>query len=191
MERTLETLQEYLETDIKINKDWLSNSDFMADVISKYMTGTDLTFGQKQGLLNSITAQSKLASRIPYDENAEPIGNWVGKEKKRYDFVLKYIKGNQTSRGFSVHKFKDRHSNAFTIFSDHEKIPVILDPKGDAYLKRGDIVKVKATVNRHSMNTHKFNSEGAPIKETVLNRPKFNEIIGNTNELHADSKEEN
>ena len=52
MERTLETLQEYLETDITINKDWLGSSDFLADVISKYMTGKELSEGQKTGVLN-------------------------------------------------------------------------------------------------------------------------------------------
>ena len=27
------------------------------------------------------------------------VGNWVGEEKTRYDFVLKYLSGRATSRG--------------------------------------------------------------------------------------------
>ena len=47
----------------------------------------------------------------------------------------------------------------------------------------GDVYKIRATVNRHSMNTSKYNSTG-PVRETVFNRPKIGEYIGNKNESY-------
>ena len=178
--RDLETLQEYLETDIEINKDWLSSSDFLADVVSKYMTGKDLTEGQIKGVVNTLMAKVKYeaSSTLPkYDEYAMPTGTWVGTEKKRYDLVLKYLSGNKTNRGFSVHNFEDRNECKFTMFSDFDR----LYPNSESsinYLVYGDVVKVRATVNRHSINTYKYGSTG-PFKETVLNRPKWGELLGN------------
>ena len=43
----------------------------------------------------------------------KPDGHWVGKEKERYNFVLKYLSGNSTSRGYCVHNFKDRNGARF------------------------------------------------------------------------------
>ena len=184
MERTLETLQEYLETDITINKDWLGSSDFLADVISKYMTGKELSEGQKTGVLNTLKAKVKYEGEtgflVKYDENAEPTGAWVGKEKKRYDLVLKYLSGNKTNRGFSVHNFEDRNKCRFTMFSDFSKL---YPYNSVTSLVNGDVVKVRATVNRHSMNTYKYGSTG-PFKETVLNRPKWGDLIGNRKEVN-------
>ena len=182
MDRTLETLQKYLETDIVINKDWLGSSDFLADVISKYMTGKDLTTGQITGVLNCLAAKVKYEGETGhlaphYDEDAEPTGAWVGKVKKRYDLVLKYLSGNKTNRGFSVHNFEDRNKCRFTMFSDYSQ----LYPNSESSTKplvNGDVVKVRATVNRHSMNTYKYGSSG-PFKETVLNRPKWGDLLGN------------
>jgi len=181
MERTLETLQEYLETDIVINKDWLGSNDFLADVISKYMTGKELSEGQKTGVLNTLKARVKYEDVYEvyqdYHEDAEPTGAWVGKEKKRYDLVLKYLSGNKTNRGFSVHNFEDRNECRFTMFSDYSQ----LYPNSESSTKplvNGDVVKVRATVNRHSMNTYKYGSSG-PFKETVLNRPKWGDFLGN------------
>jgi hypothetical protein len=178
--RTLETLQEYLETDIVINKDWLSSSDFLTDVVAKYMTGKELTEGQIKGVVNTLMAKVKYEDgqvRQDYDENAEPTGAWVGNEKKRYDLVLKYLSGNKTNRGFSVHNFEDRNECRFTMFSDFDR----LYPNSESsinYLVYGDVVKVRATVNRHSMNTYRYGSSG-PFKETVLNRPKWGDLLGN------------
>ena len=186
MDRTLETLQEYLETDIVIKKHWLGSSDFLADVIAKYMTGKDLTTGQITGVLNCLAAKVKYDGETgflaKYDEDAEPTGAWVGKEKKRYDLVLKYLSGNKTNRGFSVHNFEDRNKCRFTIFSDFSQ----LFPNSESSTKplvNGDVVKVRATVNRHSMNTYKYGSTG-PFKETVLNRPKWGDLLGNRKEVN-------
>ena len=80
MDRTLETLQEYLDTDIIINKSWLGSSDFLADVVAKYMTGKELTEGQKRGVMNTLKAKVNYEDKtgqVEYDENAEPKGSWV------------------------------------------------------------------------------------------------------------------
>jgi hypothetical protein len=181
MDRTLETLQEYLNTDIVINKDWLGSSDFLADVVAKYMTGKELTEGQKRGVMNTLKAKVKYedkTSQAEYDENAEPKGSWVGKEKQRYDLILKYVSGHGTTRGFHVYNFVDRNENRFVMFSDFNRL---FPHNSTTSLVEGDVFKIRATVNRHSMNTSKYNSTG-PVRETVLNRPKIGEYIGNKNE---------
>ena len=43
-------------------------------------------------------------------------GQWVGKEKSRYDFVLKLIEQKSTTRGYWVYRMKDRHGNMFIAF---------------------------------------------------------------------------
>jgi hypothetical protein len=185
LERTLETLQEYLETDITINKDWLGSSDFLADVISKYMTGKELSEGQKTGVLNTLKAKVKYEDKtgqVEYDENAKPEGAWVGKEKTRYDLVLKYLTTHKTKRGFSIHNFEDRNKYRFMMFSDFSQL---FPHNSTTPLVNGDVVKVRATVNRHSMNTYKYGSRG-PFKETVLNRPKWGNLIGNRKEVNAE-----
>ena len=99
-------------------------------------------------------------------------GSWVGTEKKRYDFVLKYLSGHSTSRGYSVHNFLYKTGARFLAFIDLEYIRV-----DDHELKNGDCFTCKATVNRHSINTYKYGKQ-EPYKETVLNRMKFGKYIG-------------
>ena len=101
-------------------------------------------------------------------------GNWVGKEKTRYDFVLKYLSGHSTSRGYYVHSFKDRNDNRFLSFLDCETISIGPDC---APLTEGDCFSCKATVNRHGVNTYKSSVQN-PFKETVLNRIKFKAWLG-------------
>ena len=101
-------------------------------------------------------------------------GNWVGKEKTRYDFVLKYLSGHSTSRGYYVHSFKDRNGNRFLSFLDCERILIGPDC---APLTEGDCFSCKATVNRHGVNTYKSSVQN-PFKETVLNRIKFKAWLG-------------
>ena len=115
-------------------------------------------------------------------------GNWVGKEKTRYDFVLKYLSGHATNRGYYVHSFQDKSGNRFLSFLDCETITIpfskedILDDNkytDDHKISAGDCFSCKATVNRHSVNTFGYETTGA-FKETVLNRIKFKAFIGRT-----------
>ena len=105
-------------------------------------------------------------------------GNWVGTEKKRYDFVLKYLSGHSTNRGYAVHNFVDKNGARYLAFLDNETLNVS-DGTTDQYheLRNGDCFTCKATVNRHSINTYKY-GKNEPFKETVLNRMKFYAFIG-------------
>ena len=99
-------------------------------------------------------------------------GSWVGTEKKRYDFVLKYLSGHSTSRGYAVHSFVDKNGARFLAFLDQEYIRV-----DDQELVTGDCFTCKATVNRHGINNYKYGDK-EPFKETILNRMKFGKYIG-------------
>jgi hypothetical protein len=54
------------------------------------------------------------------DKSKEPEGQWVGTEKKRYSFVLKYLNGNSTRRGYHVHSFEDRNKSRFLCFDNRD-----------------------------------------------------------------------
>ena len=110
------------------------------------------------------------------------VGNWVGEEKTRYDFVLKYLSGRSTSRGYFVHSFKDRNDNRFLAFLDCETISI--GPDFDK-VSVGDCFTCKATVNRHGTNTFKYGSQD-PFKETILNRIKFKSWLGTTDRSKKD-----
>ena len=113
--------------------------------------------------------------KFPQDDTSMILeGNWVGQEKTRYDFVLKYLGGNSTTRGYNVHSFKDRNSNRFLAFLDCEEIYIGPDC---APFDVGDCFSCKATVNRHGINTYKYGTRN-PFKETVLNRIKFKSWLG-------------
>ena len=59
---------------------------------------------------------------MPVEKSQETEGHWVGQEKERYDFVLKYLSGNTTSRGYCVHNFIDKKNPFYdsTVFGDSE-----------------------------------------------------------------------
>tara|TARA_B100000029_G_C16943148_1_gene729609 strand:- start:161 stop:535 length:375 start_codon:yes stop_codon:yes gene_type:complete len=112
----------------------------------------------------------------------EPKGNFVGTPKSRYDFVLKLTESRSTTRGYYVHKFIDRNDNHYLMFGDETLYAEGSDfdiPEGTHALKKGDIFKLKATINRHTIN--KF-SPSESYKENVINRPKFGKYLGNLNE---------
>ena len=105
-------------------------------------------------------------------------GNWVGREKTRYNFVLKYLSGHATNRGYYVHSFQDKSGNRFLSFLDCETITIPNREHAEDYqISPGDCFSCKATVNRHSVNTFGYETTGA-FKETVLNRIIFKAFIG-------------
>ena len=116
-------------------------------------------------------------NKFPQDAQ-ELEGNWVGREKTRYNFVLKYLSGHATNRGYYVHSFQDKSGNRFLSFLDCETITIPNREHAEDYqISAGDCFSCKATVNRHSVNTFKNEITGA-FKETVLNRIKFKAFIG-------------
>ena len=176
LKRDLETLQEYLDIDIQLKKEWFDN-EFTQSILAQYITGKELSEPQKNGLLKSIRYKViKEKQEKLFDKDAEPTGQFVGKVKQRYDFILKYVSTNGTQRGFYVHKFIDRNENKFSMFSDNRQ----LFTEGEDWksLEEGDVFKMRATVNRHSINDFPAGQSG-PSRETVLNRPKINEFLGN------------
>ena len=105
-------------------------------------------------------------------KNDLPSGNFVGKEKQRYDMTLKYVSRKDTSRGFYVHNFIDRQGNQLMSFSDNR----YLYHADECMIDKGDVFTCRATVNRHSINDF---DPANKIKQTVLNRIKYNKYLGN------------
>ena len=128
-------------------------------------------------------------------EAKEIEGNWVGKEKERYDFVLKLIEQKSTTRGYMVYRMTDKFGNFFIAFDGREEwdLPYTKEftheeqhrkqPEGytgDHRLQTGDCFTCKATVNRHDKANFKFGGPDSKYKQTVLNRIKLKEFIGRT-----------
>ena len=115
----------------------------------------------------------------------EPEGNFVGKPKSRYDFVLKLTESRSTTRGYYVHKFTDRKDNHFLMFGD-ETLYAQNGDTGSHALIKGDVFKIKATINRHSINKY---SPDSSYKENVINRPTFGKYLGNLNDQQTTEEE--
>ena len=145
---------------------------------------------------------NKCAGRHPLSgasvENPQPTeGNWVGREKTRYNFVLKYLSGHATNRGYYVHSFQDKSGNRFLSFLDCETITIpihqtlLIGQKTiglleDHRISAGDCFSCKATVIRHSINTFEYETTGA-FKETVLNRIYFKAFIGRKDTMDGET----
>ena len=124
-------------------------------------------------------------------------GSWVGREKTRYNFVLKYLSGHATNRGYYVHSFQDKSGNKFLSFLDCETITIPYSADNilsDVYtedhrISAGDCFSCKATVNRHSVNTFRCPREGSAgaFKETVLNRIYFKAFIGRKDTMDGET----
>ena len=129
---------------------------------------------------------------MPPEAAQEIDGHWVGKEKERYDFVLKLLEQKSTTRGYFVYRMTDRHGNFFIAFDGREEWEIEeknidsfgtpIDPDEGEIIKyilqNGDCFTCKATVNRHSINTFKYGTPNTPHKETVLNRIKLGRFLG-------------
>ena len=104
---------------------------------------------------------------------AELDGHWVGKEKSRYDFVLKLLEKKSTSRGYFVYRMTDKFGNLFIAFDGRAEWDL-----GDHTLTSGDCFTCKATVNRHDIVDYKYGGPNSKHKQTVLNRIVLKEFIG-------------
>ena len=108
-------------------------------------------------------------------------GNWVGKEKSRYDFVLKLLEKKSTSRGYFVYRMTDKQGNFYIAFDGRSdwnfEIPGIGEPRT---LEHGECFTCKATVNRHDIANYKYGGSDSKHKQTVLNRIKLKAFIGRT-----------
>ena len=129
------------------------------------------------------------------NETKEIEGHWVGKEKERYDFVLKLLEQKSTTRGYMVYRMTDKFGNLFIAFDGREEwdLPYTKEftheeqhrkqPEGytgDHRLQTGDCFTCKATVNRHDKANFKYGAPDSKHKQTVLNRIKLKEFIGRT-----------
>ena len=129
---------------------------------------------------------------MPVEKNQETEGHWIGKEKERYDFVLKLIEQKSTTRGYWVYRLTDKFGNLFIAFDGREQweieqenidsFGVPIDPdQGETFrytLENNDCFTCKATVNRHDIANFKYGSPDSKYKQTVLNRIKLNKYIG-------------
>ena len=117
-------------------------------------------------------------------------GHWVGKEKSRYDFVLKLLEKKSTSRGYFVYRMTDKQGNLYIAFDGRENWFVKglwraaatdntdFDPVAEHNLQDGDCFTCKATVNRHDIAHFKYGGPDSTHKQTVLNRIKLKSFIG-------------
>ena len=105
-------------------------------------------------------------------------GNWVGKEKQRYDFVLKLVEQRATTRGYWVYRMTDRHGNLFIAFDGREEWRE--EDANNQLFVNGDCFTCKATVNRHDIASYKYGSPESKHKQTVLNRIKLGKILEQT-----------
>ena len=132
---------------------------------------------------------------MPPEAAQEIDGHWVGKEKERYDFVLKLLEQKSTTRGYWVYRMTDKFGNLFIAFDGREEwdLPSTKEftheeqhrkqPEGytgDHRLQTGDCFTCKATVNRHDIANFKYGGPDSKHKQTVLNRIKLKEFIGRT-----------
>jgi hypothetical protein len=86
--------------------------------------------------------------------------------------TLKYVSGKRTSRGFYIHNFIDKEGNSLMTFASSR----VTEFSPELILGEGDCFTCRATVNRHSINDFDPTNK---IKQTVLNRIKYNKYLGN------------
>ena len=117
-------------------------------------------------------------------------GHWVGKEKSRYDFVLKLLEKKSTSRGYFVYRMTDKQGNFYIAFDGRPEWLVdnhlIKEEEGTITdddetvsvhpLVNGDCFTCKATVNRHD-KAIKYGGPDREHKQTVLNRIKLGKFV--------------
>jgi hypothetical protein len=90
--------------------------------------------------------------------------------------TLKYVSRKSTSRGFYIHNFVDREDNSLMCFSNNRYLYIEGTDTPDTMIKKGDCIACRATVNRHSINDFDPTNK---IKQTILNRIKYNKYLGN------------
>lgn len=152
---------------------------FLEDVWNSLKKKRTISINQINGVRNSMLYAQKKIEREnlkEFHKDDEPSGSFVGKEKQRYDMTLKYVSCKRTSRGFYIHNFIDREGNSLMCFSDSEYLYIEVKTGPDIEIKKGDCFTCRATVNRHSINDFDPTNK---IKQTVLNRIKYNKYLGN------------
>tara|TARA_B100000524_G_C23560645_1_gene338163 strand:- start:238 stop:798 length:561 start_codon:yes stop_codon:yes gene_type:complete len=156
-------------------------NSFLEDVWKNLVRKREISINQINGVRNSMLYYQKKIEQEnlkEFHKDDEPTGSFVGKVRKRYDMTLKYVSGKSTSRGFYVHNFVDREDNSLMCFSNNRYLYIEVKTGPDIEIKKGDCMTGRATVNRHSINDFDPTNK---IKQTVLNRIKFNKYLGNKN----------
>ena len=155
------------------DNDERDGNSFLEDVWTNLVTKRQITVNQINGVKNSMlyVEKKKLTELLKEKhKDDEANGHFVGKEKQRYDMTLKFVETKLTSRGFYIHNFTDKHGNSLMSFGQQK---VYLDNR---LIVKGDCFTCRATVNRHSTNDFDPLNK---IKQTVLNRIKYDKYIGN------------
>ncbi len=148
---------------------------FLEDVWNSLKKKRTISINQINGVRNSMLYAQKKIEREnlkEFHKDDEPSGSFVGKEKQRYDMTLKYVSCKRTSRGFYIHNFIDREGNSLMAFASSRTTEF----SPELILGEGDCFTCRATVNRHSINDFDPTNK---IKQTVLNRIKYNKYLGN------------
>ena len=105
-------------------------------------------------------------------------GLWVGKEKERYDFVLKLVEQRSTTRGYWVYRMTDRYGNLFIAFDGREEWRE--EDGNNQLILPDECFTCRATVNRHDIANYKYGGPDSKHKQTVLNRIKLGKLIEKT-----------
>ena len=166
------------EYDFLMDLDGREDNPFLQSLYRQFIQHGTLSAPQRNSIMKAKSYQEAKQKKEELKEvhkDDEPTGSYVGTLKTRYDMVLKLISVRDTSRGFWVHTFQDRAGNQLMSFSNRRSI-VIDSVDGAITLIQGDCFTCRATVNRHSVND--FNPE-KKIKQTVINRIKYNKYLGN------------
>ena len=122
---------------------------FLEDVWTNLVTKRKITVNQINGVRNSMLyVQKKKESEQLKEQLKEehkddtPKGNFVGKEKQRYNMTLKYVSGKRTSRGFYIHNFIDKEGNSLMTFANSR----VTEFSPELILGEGDCFTCRATV---------------------------------------------
>ena len=160
-----------------IQPDLRENNNFLQDVYNHVSKQGEISIKQINGIRNSMLYYLQKIEREnlkEFHKDDEPTGSFVGKVRKRYDMTLKYVSGKSTSRGFYIHNFVDRKGNSLMCFSDSEYLSA-----GSTIIGENDCFTCRGTVNRHQVNDFDPTNK---IRQTVLNRIKYNQYLGNKND---------
>lgn len=157
---------------------------FVGDIYDQICKDKPLSPRQIEGVKRTMTYIEKKVKQDKLRESNKDIlpgGAYVGTEKKRYDMTLKYMGNYETRRGFTVHNFMNKEGAQLMCFSDMTQIRVPFIKNDELHiLSEGDVFTCRATINRHSINDFDPNNK---FKQTVLNRIKYKQYLGNKQHL--------
>ena len=167
------------EYDFLMDVDGREDNPFLQSLYRQFIQHGTLSAPQRNSIMKAKSYQEAKQKKEELKEvhkDDEPTGSYVGTLKKRYDMVLKFISVRDTSRGFWVQTFQDKAGNQLMAFSNRRNI--LLNELSPQSITEGDCFTCRATVNRHSVNDFDPLNK---VKQTVINRIKYNKYLGRKN----------